>query len=291
MKAMLIIQFTAWILAASLLGTSPALASENEDLLHAVKIGDVKAAEYAVAQGANVNALDPEGYPPLVWAISKGHLAMVTLLIEHGANPNVAFADGWNPLAAAFASPSSAQRQIILYLIDHGADLNAQGHGGVTALMGAISAVAARADAIAFVDRMLTTKKYDPDLQDSNGKTALMCASENGYLDFVTALLADSADVHLADKEGRTALMYAAKSYQGNRFTLTDPTDATLHILVDHVAVATQLLAHGADVTVEDKQGMTAVDYANQATVFAPSEEARMSMQRLLQGAALQAQQ
>jgi hypothetical protein len=74
----------------------------------------------------------------------------------------------------------------------------------------------------------------------SDGVTALMVASREGYLDFVQTLLAAGAQVNAKDEAGRTALMWASQK--------------------GHVEVVKELLAAKADVnSVTKEQGFTAL--------------------------------
>lgn len=52
----------------------------------------------------------------------------------------------------------------------------------------------------------------DLNVQDEEGKTALMHASENGYLEIVEELIVCGADVSIADKQGRRPLDAAQKN-------------------------------------------------------------------------------
>ena len=72
-----------------------------------------------------------------------------------------------------------------------------------------------------------------------------MKASNYGYEDVVTLLIAHRANVDLKDKAGRTALMHAADGKY---------VDAIPH-----------LMAHGADVYVQDGEGNTALDIARKS--------------------------
>jgi ankyrin repeat protein len=64
-------------------------------LVDAISAGDVQAAQGALADGADANAICVgicEGTPLLVLAAEKGELAIVRLLLDHGAN---LLAQGW----------------------------------------------------------------------------------------------------------------------------------------------------------------------------------------------------
>ena len=80
-------------------------------------------------------------------------------------------------------------------------------------------------------------------LQDHFGRTALMYAASGPFPETVRLLLGKGADENRRDKEeGFTALMFAAAEGQAE--------------------VIRVLLTHGADVTMTDKDGDTALDFA-----------------------------
>lgn len=57
-------------------------------LTQAVLCSDVPAMKEAIASGDKLNELD-EGMTPLLWAVFRGDIDAVRLLLESGADPNV----------------------------------------------------------------------------------------------------------------------------------------------------------------------------------------------------------
>ena len=55
-------------------------------LMKAVQKNDVAGVNALIAQGSDVNELDPNGDAPLVMAAYKGHTAIVRALLEAGAD-------------------------------------------------------------------------------------------------------------------------------------------------------------------------------------------------------------
>ena len=80
-------------------------------------------------------------------------------------------------------------------------------------------------------------------LQNKDGRTALMMAIDRGHLYPVGYLLESGANVNLQDNEGWTALMYA--SYLGDSWIIK------------------ALLAFDADANIPSNQGLLALDIAN----------------------------
>jgi ankyrin repeat protein len=112
--------------------------------------------------------------------------------------------DGHVPLtAAAVAGDASAVRR----LLEAGADANARGQSGYTAL-----AHAARQGHLEVVE-LLIEHGARVDARYS-GTTALIRAAEGGHLDCVRALVAAGADISFTNKAGNTAV---GRAYASNR--------------------------------------------------------------------------
>lgn len=82
------IRLTRVCLLMLLLGAGqPLLATPNDDLFKACKQGDLAAVEKALSAGAEVNALDATGNPPLASAVFWP--GITKLLLDKGADPNL----------------------------------------------------------------------------------------------------------------------------------------------------------------------------------------------------------
>ena len=78
------------------------MANTQNDLVAAVKSGDLAGAKEAIANGADPNEANPFGQTPFNYAIKSGNLAMVQMLIEGGADVNPPIDDmGVAPLSYA----------------------------------------------------------------------------------------------------------------------------------------------------------------------------------------------
>jgi Ankyrin repeats (3 copies)/Ankyrin repeats (many copies) len=88
---------------------------------------------------AYINARDDDGETPLHWA-SRGHnfkdSSVVRLLLEHGADVNAQGLNGWTPLHLA---SFKGALEVVRPLLEHGADVEAKDNGGETALQVAAS--------------------------------------------------------------------------------------------------------------------------------------------------------
>lgn len=64
-------------------------ADLGEDLLAAVRKGDIAAVRALLDKGANVNAKSPYGATPLFFAADRGHTEIAKVLIERGADVSI----------------------------------------------------------------------------------------------------------------------------------------------------------------------------------------------------------
>ena len=140
----------------------------------------------------------------LIQAIKKQDLDRVNFLLLANVSPNEKNDAQETPLSIAATYPSE---EIIIKLLDKGADVNGLSAGGITPLMSA----AARGDGR--IINLLLEYGADANLPDNQGKTALMYAVENLNYDTVSFLLGiNRLDLSATDSKGRTAFMYALAS-------------------------------------------------------------------------------
>ena len=154
-----------------------------------------------VQHGADVNAQSRAGYTALHCAVLGNHLEVAELLLEMGA----AIKDdgyGWTPLHTA---ADDGQFDIVLCLIKHGADMNAQSHAGSTPLQLAI-----KKDHLEVTKLLL--EKGAPIQANKYGRTPLHAAAQLAQLDITTLLLDRGADIDARDAMDRTPLHAAARN-------------------------------------------------------------------------------
>jgi ankyrin repeat protein len=99
----------------------------------------------------------------------------------------------------------NAELDIVQHLINNGADVNASGNDGDTALMWASW------NGHYDIAKLLIDHGADVNAKDEYGRTALMGASGLGHLGIVRLLLDAGADVNAKNNFGETALMYASR--------------------------------------------------------------------------------
>lgn len=106
-------------------------------VMKAVQKNDVTRMQALIADGADVNELDPNGDAPLVMAAYLGHTEIVRLLLAAGAD--VTAVDPGMKATALHAAAYAGRTDAARLLIDAGIDIDKQGpKNGYTALHDAI---------------------------------------------------------------------------------------------------------------------------------------------------------
>ena len=178
-------------------------------------------------------------YAGLHDAAARGDAAEIEQLIGQGEKPNIQDANSRTPLhVAAFLRRHEAARALLRLGANPNA-LDAQRYDIAT--IAAVNndlemlkiALAAGGDA-----RAVTGPYHD---------TALIAAAHRGHVDIVRTLIAAKAPLNHVNDLGRTALLEAVVLGNGGR---------------DHTATVEALVEAGADVTLPDRHGTTALQHA-----------------------------
>lgn len=161
-------------------------------------------------EDADVEEKDKRGVSPLAYAIFEEQLDCVEMLLKHGADPCSSASCGcakehMDPLVITAAKESTAE--ILLLMVEHGADPNVRNEHNNTALMWA-----AEKGNHKCLEALLGIEGIEVDLVDDDGDTALNCAAIRGEFE-TTRLLLGRKDVNrdIKNKEGRTAKQTAEK--------------------------------------------------------------------------------
>ena len=178
-------------------------------------------------------------YAGLHDAAARGDAAEIEQLIGQGEKPNIQDANSRTPLhVAAFLRRHEAARALLRLGANPNA-LDAQRYDIAT--IAAVNndlemlniALAAGGDA-----RAITGPYHD---------TALIAAAHRGHVDIVRTLIAAKAPLNHVNDLGRTALLEAVVLGNGGR---------------NHTATVEALVEAGADVTLPDRHGTTALQHA-----------------------------
>ncbi|AXI24044.1 Ankyrin repeats containing protein [Cardinium endosymbiont of Sogatella furcifera] len=151
--------------------------SEQPDLITAIKKGNPKKVDSCLRQGADPNAPDFYGNPPLGWACCydrKG--SIIKMLLDAGAAIDKQDNAGWIPLDWAHKeSNASAVKQLIQKAIDLN-KLKIRGQDGKTLLH--YAAALDDTESPKIVERLLALS-LDPNKKDSFGKVPFDYAIKN----------------------------------------------------------------------------------------------------------------
>lgn len=132
-------------------------------------------------------------------------------------NLYIDFKDPVEGATALIESSLKGYPKVVEILLMHGSNVDMQDNNGKTALMHAPSSTIAK---------MLLEKGANVNIKDKSGSTALIDAASNGHTEIVRLLLAKGANVNDKDYTGRTALAEA--------------------LLMGHAQIAELLRKHGA---------------------------------------------
>ena len=228
-----------------------------EGRIHAAGCSTISLAFGRSAASAPLKALEAPSKASLGFfqAALYGNYDMMELYLQQGADINCLNCDSnyqWTALYRALAANGSWNLQLGDWLVQRGADINIPavigGATGSTLVMASASAYTPNLQALEW----LVQRGANVKAADSLGRTALHYVSQWGHMDspysdtgrklaaFVDLLVDNGIDINGPDKGGVTALMNAANVCSPNAVRL--------------------LISHGANTTVKDKLGKTAMD-------------------------------
>ncbi|MDE0105366.1 MAG: SUMF1/EgtB/PvdO family nonheme iron enzyme [Gemmatimonadota bacterium] len=247
--------------------TTTLLEEGYHELFHwAVGRGEVRIVEDLLGKGVDPDAVVRDGgATPLFSAVYSRSLDAMRVLLEAGADPNIVY-EGETPLLSTLGRGGSAGlHQVVIALVNGGADVTARRSDGRTALhlaveqrhsesilsilldAGANSDLSALQLASLLNDSLtvasLLAQGMDPDEPDHIGWTALHFAMFEHTPITITMLIDVGADPNALDADGRPPLI---RFYDVSR-SFHDPFWPPWQDGEDEIAVVDALLRGGAD--------------------------------------------
>ena len=180
-------------------------------LMIAADKGKRDVVDILLEKGADLNISDADGGTALDYAIGTGQTEIAKYLFARSAKSKNNYKSQAELLAAStnFALLEAAARNKLTEVKDLlalGADVNSRNRLNKTPLMLAVESSYSQTDVVAF----LIEKGADLNAVDSDGNTAIMIASSRNNAEVVEMLLGHKASVLLRNKDGQTALHIAA---------------------------------------------------------------------------------
>jgi ankyrin repeat protein len=267
--------------------------------LHAAaEVGHLDMLKLLLERKASVNARDEQQATPLLLAVHKQHAAIVETLLTHGAHPDLpgrairSKGFGTSEPGTQFCRPleyavSGSNTNILLSLLNHGADVEGCETPGWRPLFRAIEAANGRTVGL------LLAHKANPNLADNGGAVPLERGLRNPQI--VKLLLSAGADPNHKNKSGWPVMLQAISQSKPEVLKLlldskadanaTSPNGWTaLHLAAGqgNREMVELLLSHKADVNVRNDEGQTPLDLAKSVVKSNPSQSSR-SIESLLQ--------
>jgi uncharacterized protein len=238
-----------WLaLAAPMLAWSAGQDDANRQLFEALKAQDPETALYALGQGADARAHEPDGTTPLHYAAHFADVRLIGALLKAKADPDARNEFGTTPLAEAATNGSA---EAIRLLLKAGANVESPNPEGQTALM--VVARAGKLDAA----KLLIKAGADVNAKEQwGGQTALMWASAQGQPGMIRLLVKAGADVNArgAIREWQRRVTSEPRPKGMNRGGFTPLLYAARE---GCIACARELIAGGADINRMDPDQST----------------------------------
>ena len=254
-------------------GAEVNMSDNNSDtyLHNAVRMGcSAQALQAIVDHGADVNSTNKWNQTAVALALMERNVDAINVLLNVGADPNIADDDGDTCLHEVIRIDYS--KEMILSIIEHGANVNAANNQNFTALK--MACVKRNIDAVS----VLLNAGADVNMADAAGDTCLHEAITGNFSrEMLKAIVDNSANVNATNKWNETALELALMEGNVDAINIllnvldepnsADPDGETyLHnaVRMGCSAKAFQaIIDHGADVNAINKWNQTALALAS----------------------------
>jgi len=197
--------------------------------------------ELLISKGVPVNSQNRNNKTPLLSAAWNGETDIIKILVEQGADVNQKDSSGMTALMAAawFGHKKTAE-----LLISKGAYVNAQDYNGISPLM--YTAISGEKEfapdaegkipseyyvllsARQKIAELLILKGANLNLEDYEGRTALLYATMNNLTGMAKLLISHKANVNIKDYNGNTPLSHALKNNNKGLAKLIRPITVNL---------------------------------------------------------------
>lgn len=251
------------LLLLTLVLHSQELINSNDIFFNSIESGDIIKVRELISQGADINAVNEDGWSALHIAVRANNAAILKELLQNkkiNMNPVLPadtilidgdskwYADGQTPILLASYYGYS---DLVSMLLNYGADITAK--DTIDDAM-AIHIASARgyADTAAVILDFASLKASSIDIVnigDNTGTSPLMWAAMNNQVSAIAVLLRYNADINLQDDDGWTALHFAAAS--------------------DSYRAVEIILKNNADVNITDIEGKKASDLTSDTDIQA----------------------
>lgn len=176
----------------------PGLAAE---IYKAIQDGDIKKVKALLEENPeSVNTRNEYGTTPLFLATMRGKVEIMMLLINKGADVRAKNSNGFTALDTAVYS---GNKQAVELLITNGADVNTKSKPGTTPLLFSITRGHKE------VLDILINKGASLDVTDRTGSSPLLLAVLAGKKEMVELLIGRGVDINAANSRGSTPLSVA----------------------------------------------------------------------------------
>ncbi len=248
-------------------------------LINATQHHQVDTVRLLLEHNANPDIQDNDGDAALIVAACCGYGDTERVLLEHGAKPDIQDNRGNTPLLVATRYHHKDTARLLLA---HHAKPNIKNNDGDTALLTAIKKDKPSIDII----RLLLEYGADPMMTNNHGETALFRAAQYGKTEVASQLIQSVIDQKItglkyirAEKDCYLSLLpgdlfqFTLKSFLIPSCFLNflnganDVGNTPLHVAAEYYNAADfvrLLLEHGADKTIKNNFGKTALDIAKE---------------------------
>ena len=234
--------------------------------------GNINSVEKLIENGCNINETDKSGNSALKAASNMGHIEIVRLLLSNGADVNIKNENRSDPLIGASFWGHS---EIVNLLLEHGADVNNTHKSNILVMYVSRNGGPQKKE----------TMKENLDEDIDKKRTALMDACHEGNVRIAKSLVKAGADVNAKDYKGDTPMFLTITGEKSKRsikhqriLQILINANADINAMNDwggtalmgcshygQIGGVEKLLDAGANVSIKNQYGATALDLAKDA--------------------------